>query len=130
MNLIVRSGNATAWITKALSRKNSRNGAQDGGDGNSEDETAMFQSSQRQFRDFLTEFNDMDANNEVIVDLMPTYGDERPSRRAAARSAAGSGNAMGSALTGLLKGSKYKQKFPLDFIITGESNITVDVQKR
>ena len=90
----------------------------------------MFQSSQRQFRDFLTEFNDMDANNEVIVDLMPTYGDERPSRRAAARSAAGSGNAMGSALTGLLKGSKYKQKFPLDFIITGESNITVDVQKR
>lgn len=37
---------------------------------------------------------------------------------------------MGSALTGLLKGSKYKQKFPLDFIITGESNITVDVQKR
>ena len=130
MNLIVRSGNATAWITKALSRKNSRNGAQDGGDGNSEDETAMFQSSQRQFRDFLTEFNDMDANNEVIVDLMPTYGDERPSRRAAARSAAGSGNAIGSALTGLLKGSKYKQKFPLDFIITGESNITVDVQKR
>lgn len=130
MNLIVRSGNATAWITKALSKKNSRNGAQDGGDGSGEDETAMFQSSQRQFKDFLTEFNDMDANNEVVVDLMPTYGDERPSRRAAARSAAGSGSSMGSALTGLLKGSKYKQKFPLDFIITGESNITVDVQKR
>ena len=126
MNLIVRSGNATAWLSKALSKKNNRNGTPDGGDGSSEDENAMFQSSQRQFRDFLTEFNDMDANNEVIVDLMPTYGDERPSRRVAARSVAG----RGSSLTGLLKGSKYKQKFPMDFIITGESNIIVDVQKR
>ena len=34
---------------------------------------------------------------------------------------------MSNAITGLLKGSKYKQKFPMDFIITGETNITVNV---
>ena len=37
---------------------------------------------------------------------------------------------MTSAITGLLKGSKYKQKFPMDFILTGESNLVVDVKKR
>ena len=135
MNLIVRSGNATTWISKALSKRNSRNGGnavqgQDGGDGSAEDDSAMYQSSQRQFRDFLTEFNDMDANNEVVVDLMPSYGDSRPSRRAAARAAGSSSGSMTSAITGLLKGSKYKQKFPMDFIITGESNVVVDVKKR
>ena len=135
MTLIVRSGNATTWISKALAKRNSRNGAntaqgQDAGDGTGEDDSAMFQSSQRQFKDFLTEFNEMDANNEVVVDLMPSYGDSRPSRRAAARAAGTTSGSMSSAITGLLKGSKYKQKFPLDFIITGESSITVDVKKR
>lgn len=138
VNLIVRSGNATTWISKALSKRNSgRNAANtadgDGSDG-SEDDTSALQSNQRQFKDFLTEFNDMDANNEVVVDLMPGYSSGASGHRSAYRSSSAAGSAsaasMSNAITGLLKGSKYKQKFPMDFIITGETNITVNVKGR
>lgn len=137
VNLIVRSGNATTWISKALSKrgsgKNNNTADGDGTDG-SEDDMSMLQSSQRQFKDFLTEFNDMDANNEVVVDLMPGYGSNATGRSSYRRSSAAGSSAgaagMSNAINGLLKGSKYKQKFPMDFIITGETNITVNVKGR
>lgn len=130
VNLIVRSGNATTWINKALSKRsggrNAANTADGDGTDGSEEDASMMQSSQRQFKDFLTEFNDMDANNEVVVDLMPGYSGG-PGRSSYPRSSAAG---MSNAITGLLKGSKYKQKFPMDFIITGETNITVNVKER
>ena len=74
----------------------------------------------------------MDANNEVVVDVMPGYGGASSRSSYRRSSAAGSAVAasMSNAITGLLKGSKYKQKFPMDFIITGETNITVNVKDR
>ena len=94
----------------------------------------MLQSGQRQFKDFLTEFNEMDANNEVVVDLMPGYASSAASRSGYRRGNAAGNSAgaasMSSAINGLLKGSRFKQKFPMDFIITGETNIAVNVKSR
>ena len=115
MNLIVRSGNATNWLNKAMGQQNKLSG--DDGAATSDDTTTN-QPTTRQFKDFLTEFNDMDANHEVVVDLMP---DDTSSKQAAS---------LSSRLTGLLKGSPYKQRFPMEFIVTGETGITVTVKKR
>ena len=122
MNLLVRSGNATTWITKALSKRK-QNEEQD-----AVAEDAMLQQPQRQFSDFLKEFNEMDGNNEIVVDLMSDYGSAPKMTKSSAQEQPDP--SMTGALTGLLKGSKYKQKFPMDFIITGETSVTVNVKGR
>lgn len=122
MNLLVRSGNATTWITKAMAKRKQSE------DQDLATEDAMLQQPQRQFSDFLKEFNEMDGNNEVVVDLMPDYGNAPKPAKAVAQEP--SDASMTGALTGLLKGSKYKQKFPMDFIITGETSVTVNVKGR
>lgn len=62
MNLIVRSGNATQWLQNALNRRNQQNA----GD---EQMAGSMANAQREFKDFLSDFNTMDANNEIVVDL-------------------------------------------------------------
>lgn len=115
MNLIVRSGNATNWLNKAMGQQNKLSG--DDGAATADDSSTN-QPTTRQFKDFLNEFNDMDANHEVVVDLMP---DDTSSKKT---------SNLSSRLTGLLKGSPYKQRFPMEFIVTGETGITVTVKKR
>ena len=86
------------------------------------EDNPMTQQPQRKLKDFIDEFNTMDANNEVIVDLMPSYG---PSSRKNQQQEMG---LTSSSLSGILRGSKYKQKFPMDFIISGEATITARVK--
>ena len=120
MTLIVRSGNATSWVTRAISSQQKKNN--NDGDQLVTEDNPMTQQPQRKLKDFIDEFNTMDANNEVIVDLMPSYG---PSSRKNQQQEMG---LTSSSLSGILRGSKYKQKFPMDFIISGEATITARVK--
>lgn len=131
MNLIVRSGNSTGWLAIALQKQKQAGRT-----------VTMGGEKKLDFKDFIKEFNEADSNNEIVVDIMPR------ANKAAAKAAADAllaakkkenedseedvaktlENVMG--LRSVLKGSKDKQKFSMDFISTGEINLTAVVKER
>lgn len=124
LNLIVRSGNATKWIQTALNKRS--DGNSDGSDTESAgDESGMTAGSQKEFKDFLSDFNSMDANNEIVVDLAQDM-DAQPAKKGVRKPS----SSMMDSLNSLLKGSKYKQKYTMDFIVTGETAVTAHVKAR
>ena len=68
--------------------------------------------------DFVKKFNEADKNNELIIDL--ASGVPSAMKEEAASDAG---------LAGMLQGSPYKQKKAFDFIIDGDKEITLHVDK-
>ena len=69
--------------------------------------------------DYIKSVNTADKNNELIIDV--AMGQMQPPNPEAAANDAG--------LAGMLQGSPFKQKYPFDFIIDGESEIVLTVDK-
>ena len=63
--------------------------------------------------------NNADKNNEIIVDI--ATGAQPPNAENPAPDAG---------LAGMLAGSPFKQKYPFDFIIDGEGQVSVEVIAR
>lgn len=106
LNLNVRGGSSMAWVIKLLRKQK-----EDDAPGTKTKE------KKRTLKDYVEDVNSSDKNNELIVDV--ANGSDSESKNA--ESDAG--------LAGMLKGSKFKQKFPHNFIIDGEKDITVTVVK-
>ena len=123
MRLIVRSGNATKWIQSAISKQNKGSSSDNGGNSDlQDDEETMSTGSQKELKDFLDDFNTMDANNEIVVDLAQDID-------SMSRDGLNSKN-LAAGLSSLLKGSANKQKYTMDFIISGETSITANVKAK
>ena len=105
MPLSVRGGSSLAWAQKLL-RKQKEEGMPV-----KEKETKV------SLNDFVKKFNEADKNNELIIDLASGV----PSAMKAENNDAG--------LAGMLQGSPYKQKKTFDFIIDGDKEITLHVDK-
>jgi len=106
LNLNVRGGSSMAWVIKLLRKQK-------------EDDVpaAKTKEKKRTLKDYVEDVNKSDKNNELIVDI-------------ASGESSGSKNAESDqGLAGMLKGSKFKQRFPHSFIIDGEKDITVTVVK-
>lgn len=106
LNLNVRGGSSMAWVIKLLRKQK-----EDDAPG------TKIKEKKRTLKDYVEDVNSSDKNNELIVDV--ANGSDSESKNA--ESDAG--------LAGMLKGSKFKQKFPHNFIIDGEKDITVTVVK-
>lgn len=111
MSLLVRGGGASTWLATVLQKQQT-------------EEAAPKLRDKKTLKDFLQDFKDYDKNNEIVIDIMPgtaSAAQTSPSDKTAA--------AEQGAMTvkGLFKGSKAKQKYPVDFIVDGESEITVEV---
>ena len=106
MPLSVRGGSSLAWAQKLL-RKQKEEGMPV-----KEKETKV------SLNDFVKKFNEADKNNELIIDL--ASGVPSAMKEEAASDAG---------LAGLLQGSLYKQKKAFDFIIDGDREITLHVDK-
>ena len=81
---------------------------------------AQKQEKRRKLEDFIKSVNTADKNNELIIDLASGQLSLKPEQAAAASEAG---------LAGMLQGSPFKQKYPFDFIIDGESEIVLNVEK-
>lgn len=103
--LNVRGGSSMAWIINTL-RKQKEEGLP----------AAQKQEQRRSLADFVKSVNDADKNNELIIDIAAL-----PMKPAEMANDAG--------LAGLLQGSPFKQKYPYDFIIDGECEIALQVEK-
>lgn len=111
LHLNVRGGASMAWAVKLL-RKQQQEG----------EDVQPKQDKRRNLGDFIKAFNEADKNNELIVDI-----------------AAGAGTALketpeaetqgGAGLMGLLAGTPNKTKEACDFIIDGECDIYLVVEK-
>ncbi len=104
--LSVRGGSSLAWVQKLIRKQ------QEEGMPVKEKETKF------KLEDFIKKFNDADKNNELIIDMasgMPS------AMKAEAMPEAG--------LAGMLQGSPYKQKKTFDFIIDGDKEIILHVDK-
>ena len=106
MPLSVRGGSSLAWAQKLL-RKQKEEGMPV-----KEKETKV------SLNDFVKKFNEADKNNELIIDL--ASGVPSAMKEEAASDAG---------LAGMLQGSPYKQKKAFDFIIDGDKEITLHVDK-
>lgn len=104
MTLNVRGGCSMAWIVNLL-RKQKDEGAP---------ATKPKQEKQKTLKDYVKEVNEADCNNEIVVDI--------------SSGANNNANAEGG-LAELLKGSPDKQKYPYDFVIDGEVEITIRLDK-
>lgn len=103
--LNVRGGSSMAWIINTL-RKQKEEGLP----------AAQKQEQRRSLTDYVKSVNDADKNNELIIDIAAL-----PMKPAEMANDAG--------LAGLLQGSPFKQKYPYDFIIDGECEIALQVEK-
>ena len=107
--LNVRGGSSMAWVMNLL-RKQQSEGVP----------AAQKQEKSRKLEDFIKSVNTADKNNELIIDLASGQLSLKPEQAAAASEAG---------LAGMLQGSPFKQKYPFDFIIDGESEIVLNVEK-
>lgn len=101
--LTVRGGSSLAWIQNLL-RKQREEGVP-----NQQKET------RKTLKDFIKSINEADQNNDLIVDL--AGGQAVPNAEAQ--------NAGGFA--SMLKGSPYKQKTTLNFIVDGTVDVAVNI---
>ena len=107
--LNVRGGSSMAWVMNLL-RKQQSEGVP----------AAQKQEKRRKLEDFIKSVNTADKNNELIIDLASGQLSLKPEQAAAASEAG---------LAGMLQGSPFKQKYTFDFIIDGESEIVLNVEK-
>lgn len=105
--LNVRGGSSMAWVLDLL-RKQQSEGVP----------AAKKKETRRKLSDYIKSVNTADKNNELIIDV--ATGMMKPNQEAAANDAG---------LAGLLQGSPFKQKYPFDFIIDGETELVLTVEK-
>ena len=105
--LNVRGGSSMAWVLDLL-RKQQSEGVP----------AAKKKETRRKLSDYIKSVNTADKNNELIIDV--ATGMMKPNPEAAANDAG---------LAGLLQGSPFKQKYPFDFIIDGETELVLTVEK-
>lgn len=103
LSLQVRGGSSMAWIIELL-RKQKQEGVP----------AAKQQEKQHTLADYVKSVNSADKNNEIIVDIATGQQNANP-------------NAQDAGLAGMLAGSPFKQKYPFDFIIDGEGEVSVEV---
>lgn len=108
--LIIRSGNSFVWLNELLKKKKA------------EGEALPTFEKRKDLLEFVKDFNEADANNDLIVDVLPKAGAKKKSARTKLSS-----KDKEDTLNELLKGSKYKQKFPMEFITDGEVELSVNV---
>ncbi len=105
--LNVRGGSSMAWVLDLL-RKQQSEGVP----------AAKKKETRRKLSDYIKSVNTADKNNELIIDV--ATGMLKPNPEAAANDAG---------LAGMLQGSPFKQKYPFDFIIDGETELVLTVEK-
>ncbi len=105
--LNVRGGSSMAWVLDLL-RKQQSEGVP----------AAKRKETRRKLSDYIKSVNTADKNNELIIDV--ATGMLKPNPEAAANDAG---------LAGMLQGSPFKQKYPFDFIIDGETELVLTVEK-
>ena len=110
MSLLVRGGGSSAWLATVLQKQQSA-------------DAVPKQDDKKTLNDFLQDFKDYDKNNEIIIDSMPNTAASVQSK--GSDKAADEQPAM--TVKALFKGSKAKQKYPVDFIVDGETEIMVQV---
>ena len=106
--LQVRGGSSMAWVLELL-RKQQQEGVP----------AAKKQEQRRTLADYVKATNNADKNNEIIVDI--ATGQQQMNANP---------NGQDAGLAGMLAGSPFKQKFPFDFIIDGEGEVSVEVSKK
>ena len=105
--LQVRGGSSMAWIMELL-RKQQQEGVP----------AAKKQEQGRTLADYVKSVNKADKNNEIIVDI--ATGQQQMNANPNAQ-------LPDAGLAGMLAGSPFKQKYPFDFIVDGEGEVSVEV---
>ena len=105
--LQVRGGSSMAWIMELL-RKQQQEGVP----------AAKKQEQRRTLADYVKSVNKADKNNEIIVDI--ATGQQQMNANPNAQ-------LPDAGLSGMLAGSPFKQKYPFDFIVDGEGEVSVEV---
>ena len=105
--LQVRGGSSMAWIMELL-RKQQQEGVP----------AAKKQEQRRTLADYVKSVNKADKNNEIIVDI--ATGQQQMNANPNAQ-------IPDAGLAGMLAGSPFKQKYPFDFIVDGEGEVSVEV---
>jgi hypothetical protein len=75
---------------------------------------------------YVKKINNMDRNNDLIIDVAAKAA--KPQARPKAADEAQEEESQGSGFDSLLAGTKNKQKFPMDFILDGETTVTVNIK--
>ena len=108
--LQVRGGSSMAWIMELL-RKQQQEGVP----------AAKKQEQRRTLADYVKSVNKADKNNEIIVDI--ATGQQQMNANPNAQ-------IPDAGLAGMLAGSPFKQKYPFDFIVDGEGEVSVEVVRK
>ncbi|MDD4721704.1 MAG: SpoIVB peptidase S55 domain-containing protein [Acidaminococcaceae bacterium] len=114
MNIVIRGGNAYAWLTKLIKKQQE---AKSG---------APVVAKRLTLKEFLDEFNEADSNNEIVVDILPNTHKKVGEQASESKET----TPVATNLQSMMKGSKYKQKYPLKFIANGDIEMTVVVGKK
>ena len=119
VRLVIRSGSAFGWLQSLLKKQAAA------GTG------APTIEKKKDLKAFLKDFNEADSNNEVIVDILPNT-----SRRLAVvekevpkeeNKDKDEDKPIAPSLNSMIKGSKYKQGFSMDFVVDGEVEMNFKV---
>ena len=103
--LNIHGGSSVSWIMNLL-RKQKEEGTPE----------SKKEQKQKTLKDFVNEVNTADKNNDLIVDI--TSGVQGLAK-----------NKNDESLSAMLKGSPYKKTIPCDYIVDGEVELVLNVEK-
>lgn len=104
ITLGVRGGSSMAWVINLLKKQKDEGMP-----------AAKKKEKTKTLQDYVKEVNAADCNNEIIVDISSGAADKNTEAE--------------GGFAELLKGSPYKQKYPYDFVVDGELEITLKLDK-
>lgn len=121
VSLMVRGGASIAWIQALVKQYQQK-------------DTNLLQremSKSKSFARYIDDFNSQDSNQDIVVDIMPSYADLLNDKRQAAQSdlAKEETNPLRSAQSSILSGSKDKKVTTTEFLVTGDTTLLIEVEK-
>ncbi len=122
VRLVVRGGAGAAWLQWVMKQQ---------------EQTAVLRKTKKKdktFSEIMTDFSKQDRNNDIVVDFAAKPMTEAQATQAAAQAQAAAQSDSGdeeqairAVATSALKGTKYKQATPIDYVIDGEAYAKVTV---
>lgn len=114
MNIVIRGGNAYAWLTKLIKKQQEVSAG------------APVVTKKLKFQEFLDDFNEADSNNELVVDVLPNTAQKAGGKVQEVMQV----EPVKTSLPSMMKGSKDKQTYPLNFIANGDLEMIINIGKK
>lgn len=118
-NLLIRGGASIAWVQALLEQQQKEQGL-----------LKREIDKNKTLSQYIDEFNKMDSNNVVVIDILPTANKlTQKQMEKMAKEMTESAMTQQANIPSLLFGSPNKKSYPVNYIVNGDTRLTIEIEK-